>query len=245
MSRRTSPGSVSWPSSPQKSGPRRRAAASSTSPSARRPARRRGDPGRPADGCDPGRVRRRRAGRDLVPGRSLHAAAEPGGAAALLRQLPRHRSRERPALGQSVLRQGQDLGAGAQLQQREAQGQRPARQPDRDRRHRRLARRRHRARHLRRRELRGLCADPGRIGAAPPGAQLRLRQPRGVDGDGDGQDRGDAALGHRGGLAGATRASCSSASTRPGWSSSTPSSPTSPTRPRSPGRCCAGSRPRR
>jgi regulator of protease activity HflC (stomatin/prohibitin superfamily) len=39
--------------------------------------------------------------------------------------------------------------------------------------------------------------------------------------------------------------SCSSASTRPGWSSSTPSSPTSPTPPRSPARCCAGSRPRR
>ena len=96
---------------------------------------------------------------------------------------------------------------------------------------------------LRRRELRGLRADAGRVGAAPPRPQLRLRQPRGAGRDR--ASRGDAALGHRGGLGGtAPRAA---AALRPGRasSSSTPSSPTSPTRPRSPARCCAASRPRR
>ena len=58
-------------------------------------------------------------------------------------------------------------------------------------------------------------------------------------------DRGDAALGHRGGRRRRCATSCSSASPRPASSSSTPSSPTSPTRRRSPARCCAGSRPRR
>ncbi len=43
--------------------------------------------------------RRRGAGRGLVPGRPLHAAAEPGGAPAAVRQLPRHRPRATACAG--------------------------------------------------------------------------------------------------------------------------------------------------
>jgi hypothetical protein len=104
----------------------------------------------------------------LVPRRPLHAAAEPGGAAAPLRQLPRHRSRARAALGQSVLLEAQDLGPRAnfnseKLKVNDLRGN-PIeiaaaivwRVDDTAR------------GELRRRELRGLRADAGRVGGAPP-----------------------------------------------------------------------------
>ncbi len=182
----------------------------------RRPAARDRPADLEADGTDAGGVHRRDAAHHLVPGGPLHAAAEPGGEPAPLRQLPRHRPRARPALGEPVLQQDQGLGPRAQLQQREAEGQRPARQPDRDRRDGRLAGRRHGARELRRRELRGLRADAGRVGAAPPGAQLRIRQPR-RSGRDDEPFRGHAALGHRRGVGRAQpRAAAALRTGRPG-----------------------------
>src|SRR6185503_623283 len=54
----------------------------------------------------------------------LHAAAEPVGAADAVRRIPRHGLFDRAALGEPVHEQDQGFAAPAQLQQREAQGER-------------------------------------------------------------------------------------------------------------------------
>ena len=71
------------------------------------------------------------------------------------------------------------LAAGAQHEQRQAEGERQARQPDRDRRGGGLARAGHRPGDVRRGRLRELRPDPERVGHAPPGQLLCLRPRRG------------------------------------------------------------------
>ena len=96
----------------------------------------------------------------------------------LRRPLRRHRARAGPPLGQPVHRRTEDLGPRPQLRDREAQGQRPRRQPDRDRGDRRLEGHRHRRGALRGRRLRELRPGPGRVGAAEPGHDPPVRRPR-------------------------------------------------------------------
>ena len=67
-----------------------------------------------------------------------------------------------------VLQEAEDQPARAQPDERAAEGQRQARQPDRDRRRDRLAGSQHRAGGVRRRGLRRIRADPGRGRGAPP-----------------------------------------------------------------------------
>ena len=72
----------------------------------------------------------------------------------------------------------QRLAAGAELRERAAQGQRPRRQPDRDRGGGGLAGRRHGRGAVRRGRLRELRARPERVRAAEPGDALSLRRAR-------------------------------------------------------------------
>ena len=67
-----------------------------------------------------------------------------------------------PALGPAVADAAEGIGALAQFHFRQDQGQRLARQPDRDGGADRVARGRHRAGHVRRRRLQGLREGPGR-----------------------------------------------------------------------------------
>ena len=89
-----------------------------------------------------------------------------------------HRQDARAALGEPVLHEEADLAARAQLRERAAEGQRQRRQPDRDRRGRRLAGRRHRGSGLRGGRLQQLREGAERIGAAQPGDELHLRRAR-------------------------------------------------------------------
>ena len=108
----------------------------------------------------------------------VHAAAERGGDPAAVRRVHRHRPHRRAALGQSVLPQAEDQPARAQPDERTAESQRQARQPDRDRGRDRLARAQHRAGGVRRRGLRRVRPGPGRGGDPTPGVELRLRRRR-------------------------------------------------------------------
>ncbi len=80
-----------------------------------------------------------------------------------------------------VLLAQEDLAARAQPERRPAQGQRQARQPDRDRGGGRLARRRHGEGRVRRRRLREFREGAERGGGAPPRVLVRLRR-RGGEG---------------------------------------------------------------
>ena len=146
-----------------------------------------------------------------------------------------------PALDAALEHPQEGERAHAQPQRREAQGQRPARQPDRDRRRRGVARGRHGPGALRRRRLRAVREGPVRVGAAPRRDALPLRRGRGP--------RRQA--GHAPAAAPRSwRTPCATelqlrvaAGRRQGRRR--PSSRTSPTRRRSPARCFAASRPRR
>ena len=113
---------------------------------------------------------------DPHPGGPVHAAAQRGGDPAALRRLPRHEPRAGPARHQPVLLAQEGLAARPQPERRPAQGQRQARQPDRDRRRGGLARRRHRQGGVRRRRLRELREGAKRGGGAPSGLVVRLRR---------------------------------------------------------------------
>ena len=179
----------------------------------------------------------------LVPRRPLHAAAEPGGAADAVRQLPRHRPRRRPALGESVLREdkisvrahnfnseklkvndmrGNPIEIAAAIVWRVHDTAR-ARFDVED----------YEAYVLTQAEaaLRHLASSYAYDNLDDAGATPHAR--------------GDAALGHRRSRQGAARRAAGALRAGRASRSSTPSSRTSPTRPRSPARCCAASRPRR
>ena len=163
-------------------------------------------------------------------GRAVHDAAERGGDPAALRRVPRHDARARPARHEPVLHAQEDLAPRAQPERRAAQGQRQARQSDRDRGRRRLARRRHREGALRRRRLRELREAAGRGRRAPPCVVLRVRrgpQPRRAE------TREPTLLASADIVVRRSSANCRRASTRPEWWSRKRASRTSPTRPRS------------
>ena len=83
---------------------------------------------------------RARAGRHPLARGLLRRRPERGPRPDVLRQVHRHGEDVRPALGEPVHQQERGLAARPQLRDREDQGQRHRRQPDRDRRRRRLAR---------------------------------------------------------------------------------------------------------
>jgi hypothetical protein len=116
----------------------------------------------------------------LVSLRLLFAAAERGLCHHAVRDLCRHRPSDRPALGAVLVRPQEDQPAGAQRHQRAAEGQRQARQPDRDRRQHRLARVGHRPGPVRRRRLHRVREHPDRDRPARNGLALRLRPRRGA-----------------------------------------------------------------
>ena len=89
-----------------------------------------------------------------------------------------HRQDAGPALGAAAHDDAERVAAHPQLRELAPQGERPRRQPDRDRRGRGVARRRHRGGAVRGRRLRELRARPERGGAAQPRHQLSLRRAR-------------------------------------------------------------------
>ncbi len=178
-------------------------------------------------------LRRRRAHlrrRGVRAGRPLHAAAERGGDPAALRRLSRHDARDGAARDEPVLHAQEDFASRAQPERRAAQGQRQARQPDRDRGRRRLARRRHGQGVFRHRRLRALREAAGGGRRAPPRLVVRLRRGRKPRGRGTASrrcSRAPTSSSRR------SSASCRRASTRPASSSRKRGSRTSPTRRRS------------
>ena len=71
--------------------------------------------------------------------RAVHRQSESGSGAATVRPVLRHGAGKRISLDQSVLLADARFAAGSQLREQSSQGQRPRRQPDRDRGHRGMA----------------------------------------------------------------------------------------------------------
>ena len=135
---------------------------------------------------------------------------------AIVRQLPGHDTGGGAARHQPVLYPAQGLAARAQSQRRAAQGQRQARQPDRDRGGRGVARRRHRQGELRCRQLRELrqAAERGRGAPSRGIVCLRPRRRRARR-----RGRADAARRQPTSLPARWSWSCSSGSPKPASSS--------------------------
>ena len=110
--------------------------------------------------------------------RDVRRQPERGEGVAALRELPRDGPRAGTPVGQPVFHQAVDLPPGPELRERAAQGQRPGRQPDRDRRRGGLEGGRHRRGALPRRRLQGLRPHPERVGAPEHGAELPVRPAR-------------------------------------------------------------------
>ncbi len=112
----------------------------------------------------------------------LHAAAQRGGGDHAVRRLRRHRARRRACAGTGPGTRARRSALRARnLNVEHAQGERQARQPDRDRRGRGLARRGHRAGALRRRGLRGTsCSVQSESALRHLASQLQLRRRRGA-----------------------------------------------------------------
>ncbi len=97
---------------------------------------------------------------------------------AVRQEVRRHGEDARPAVGQSVLHEAARVAAHPQLRDRASEGERSRRQPDRDRRGRRLARCRHGGSVLRGRRLQQLRPRAERSGAAQSGDELSVRRAR-------------------------------------------------------------------
>ena len=145
------------------------------------------------------------------PDRLLRRAAQRGQGAAAVRQLRRHGEGRRACGGSTrSTRKQRDLAARPQLRDRQAQGERPRRQPDRDRRGRGVAGRGHRRGDVRGGRLRELRPRAERVGAARTCAieypVRRARRGPDVAAQPHGRDR-RAAQGRDPGAAGQGRAS--------------------------------------
>ena len=166
--------------------------------------------------------------------RLLHASAEPGRGDHPVRRLSGHRPRDRPALGHAMDDAQEGCRARQQLHFRQDQGQRPARQSDRDGGTDRLACCRHGAGAVRRRRLPHLRERAGRSGDPDHRLALSLRRFR--------APRSHAARQSRRGRRRAAQGIDRAARGRRASPSTNAASRTSPMRRRSPGRCSAGSR---
>ena len=152
----------------------------------------------------------------LVLAGHVHAAAQRGGDPAALRQLSRHHAHRRTARLQPVLHATQDLAARAQPQRRATQGQRQARQSDRDRCRRGMAGRRHRARRV---SMSTTTRTTSSCRAKPRSATWPRRSPTITATDARRRARTDAARQRRDRVARAGDRIAGSASARPAWPS--------------------------
>ena len=119
----------------------------------------------------------------------LHAAAQPGRGDHAVRELPRHRPRDRPALGLAMDGQAEAFDPRQQHHFGDDQGQRSARKSDRDGGAGGLARDRHGAGAVRRRGLQGVRQGSDRGGGAHHRLALPLRRFRAPGGDAARQQR--------------------------------------------------------
>ena len=126
-----------------------------------------------------GHRRSHRAGHLRLPAhRPVRRQPERGQGAAAVREIRRHARSAGPALREPALSQAPHLAARPQLRERQAEGQRPRRQSDRDCRRRRLEGRRHGRGRVRGGRLRELRPRAERVGAAQHGDQLPVRRAR-------------------------------------------------------------------